>query len=806
MQDASRTATPSCDIELSDTVENPYVRRWRMCTIAAKNYLPSVQLLVESFRRHHPDIPVSVLVVDAQPDDVIDHLGFDAHRLGDLPIGDLATAQMATYYDVTELSTALKPYLLQHLLDDGETAVMYLDPDIEVFAPLWDLFELAERHQIVLTPHMTEPTHRGDAYLPEELIFQSGQFNLGFIAVNKAARPFLDYWSERTLMLAVNDISRGYFTDQRWVDAVPTMFTHTVVRDTGCNVAYWNLHQRTLERTLDGDYTIDGKPLRFFHYSGHDPRRPFRLSKYVVDPDRVAVDRKPALRRLLRERSDRMLGLDPDGSRRPYGLGRTGEGLRLDLTTRRVYWDAVRAAQTEGREPPPAGFGPDRGRRLREWLAAPAHPGSPITRHLAGVWQSRADLRAVYPEPEGKDAARFLDWAQCEHGFLDETPAPLRVQPDPALNLPGVNLVGYMAGEFGLGAASRMVARMVRATGLPLSTTTIYPLEHRNEHPEHLIGEGARYCFSILAINANGLQSFSLDPHYELHRNRPKVGVWYWEVDKLPRSMWSAYDLVDEVWCSTEYMRSSLARWTEGTVRKHPLIIDVPTEPPAITRTDLGLPEDRFLFGCIFDYASVLRRKNPTGVIRAYQAAFGPDDGATLIVKTINGNQWPEEMAMVRDAADDRPDIIVIDDHLSVVEMRALTARLDCFVSLHRSEGLGLSLAASMAAGVPVIATGYSGNLEFMSKSNSVLVPYKLTDVGPGADPYPADACWAEPDADVAASEMRRLFDHPDDAREIGARGRASIQAGHSASAAGAWFAERFGELTGIDVRAREPA
>ena len=123
------------------------------------------------------------------------------------------------------------------------------------------------------------------------------------------------------------------------------------------------------------------------------------------------------------------------------------------------------------------------------------------------------------------------------------------------------------------------------------------------------------------------------DPHYELHRNRPKVGVWYWEVDKLPVSMRPAYELVDEVWCSTEYMRSSLARWTEGTVRKHPLIIDVPSVPPSITRTDLGLPEDKFLFGCIFDYASVLRRKNPTGVIQAYQAAFGPDDGAALVAQ-----------------------------------------------------------------------------------------------------------------------------------------------------------------------------
>ena len=133
---------------------------------------------------------------------------------------------------------------------------------------------------------MTEPTHRGDAYLDRGAHPRRAASSTS--ASSRSARPLArssTTGASGRLMLAVNDIDRGYFTDQRWVDAVPTMFEHTVLRDTACNVAYWNLHQRTLERTTDGVYTVDGNPLRFFHYSGHDPHRPFQLSKHVVDPD-----------------------------------------------------------------------------------------------------------------------------------------------------------------------------------------------------------------------------------------------------------------------------------------------------------------------------------------------------------------------------------------------------------------------------------------------------------------------------------------------------------------------------------------
>ncbi len=128
------------------------------------------------------------------------------------------------------------------------------------------------------------------------------------------------------------------------------------------------------------------------------------------------------------------------------------------------------------------------------------------------------------------------------------------------------------------------------------------------------------------------------------------------------------------------------------------------------------------------------------------------------------------------EAVGDRSDIVFLDYFLSPLEMDSFFQHLHCYVSLHRAEGLGLTIASAMAAGVPAIATGWSGNVEFMTDDNSVLLPWSISQVGPNADPYPAEALWADPDSHMASEEMRRMFDNPDQVCELGERGRVSME------------------------------
>ena len=205
----------------------------------------------------------------------------------------------------------------------------------------------------------------------------------------------------------------------------------------------------------------------------------------------------------------------------------------------------------------------------------------------------------------------------------------------------------------------------------------------------------------------------------------------------------------------------------------------MPVIDPTITRASLGLPEG-FVFLFAFDYLSVLKRKNPIGLIEAFCKAFEPGEGPTLVIKSINGERCLSDRERVRFAASARPDIVLIEDYLSVDQTRALTALSDCYVSLHRSEGLGLTMAEAMSLGKPVIATGYSGNLDFMDERTTWLVPYELVPVGKGAAPYSPTANWAEPDLDTAARYMREIFDDPETAAERGKEAQRQVLDGRS--------------------------
>ena len=772
----------------------------RVCTILAKNYVSSAILLAESFREHNPDVPVTALVVDGGPEDALGGLPFEVLLPEDLPLGTDEFNRMATYYDVTELSTALKPFLLRALLDRGAGVVMYLDPDIEVFAPLDDLFDLAAERCIALTPHVTKPMPRDGFDVREEVILSSGQFNLGFIAVSDGATAFLEYWRDRTRLHSLIDHradtspTNGGSTRYRCCSSTPSWTTRRATSRIGTST---NASSRWTART-GGRST--GVRCASFISVGTTRASPFAFPGTSSGRECESTFTLP-FGASCRARADRMNARREPGCDSGCGWDRTQTGILLRPDIRRLYWEAVRDAERDGLPPPAPAFGPDGGLAFTAWLQAPIGPRSSVPRHLFAHWSSREDLQRAFPDPFGDDADRLVEWGGVDEDFQRVTSLSIRCAPEREGLLPGVNLVGYLAGEFGVAAASRSLARMIRTTGLPVATTTVRVDNHRHTARPTTTIEGVPFDLSVLAMNADELIRLWNTPEFSSHHSRPRVGVWYWEVGVLPERMRRAFDFVDEVWCVSDYVRDCLAPWGDRPVLKHPMVFDE-VVPTALRRDDLGLPDDRFLFGFVFDYSSVLERKNPVGLVDAYCRAFGPDDGAALVLKTIHAELWPAAAARVREMAAERKDIVFLDGFLDPLEMRAFFQLIDCYVSLHRSEGLGLTLASAMAAGKPAIATGWSGNLEFMSAEDSILCPYELVEVGPEAAPYPANAWWADPDLDAAAGAMRRVFDQPDLAARLGANGRARFATSFRAAAAGPWFVDRFNALTGRSMPA----
>jgi hypothetical protein len=339
---------------------------------------------------------------------------FDVLVPDDLDLGILELHRMAMAYDVTELATALKPWLLQHLLDLGAETVTYLDPDIEVFASLEHVADLATEHGVVLTPHLLTPLPRDGLQLDEAQIMGAGAYNLGFIAVGRTSRPFLQWWRERLARDAINDPSQSLFTDQRWIDLLPSLFSHHLLRDPGCNVAYWNVHARPIARTPQG-WTAAGEPLRFFHFSGYRPHTPWLLSRHAPDRPRVRLSEHPELRALCDSYGEalRRHGAH-DLSGDDYGWARLTDGREVTAWERRCYRSALIEGDRGTSPYPPDPFDSLGPAAYLQWLHAPARCDSRLTRFVHAAWVSRPDLQAAFPDPFGRSEDAALAWLQSE--------------------------------------------------------------------------------------------------------------------------------------------------------------------------------------------------------------------------------------------------------------------------------------------------------------------------------------------------------------------------------------------------------
>jgi hypothetical protein len=390
------------------------------CTIVARNYVPYARVLAESFLAHHPGASFTVLLIDdearasALPAGAIAWL-----RLSDIGLDDREIRRLAGIYDVTELATAVKPLLLQRLLDAGDRPVVYLDPDISVYAPLEAVSSAAERHGIVLTPHTTRPFPDDDRQVDGRFILAAGVYNLGFIGVSRSARPFLEWWWHQTRRDALSDVGQNLFTDQRWVDFVPSFFDHSILKDPEYNVAYWNLHARTL--THDGNrYLVDGQPLRFFHFSGFDVRTPHLLSKHQGDRPRIVLSDRPVLARLCAEYAERLARAGLQTTMR-YGWSRTAGGLEMTTRMRRLYRAALIAAERSGSAEPPDPFDASTPEAFLQWLNSPGEDAPGLSRYLHSIYKERLDLQIQFPDLSGSGARRFADWIWLDSDLRETT-------------------------------------------------------------------------------------------------------------------------------------------------------------------------------------------------------------------------------------------------------------------------------------------------------------------------------------------------------------------------------------------------
>lgn len=246
------------------------MKRVIYCTISSANYLPRTLALKESVERHRRGADFRILLCEHPR--VVRELEAELKQEFYSPdeIGCPQWRQMAFYYDCMEFNTAVKPFFLQTLLADGADAVIYFDPDIIVFGGLEELEASLDKHDAILTPHLSEPME-DDGHLPAVVDFNRvGQFNLGFcgFARTERAERSLRWWANRCERDCISDLSQGLFTDQAWANLFASFLEVKILRSQAYNMAYWNIFQRTLSRGADGRWMTGDGPLVFFHFSG----------------------------------------------------------------------------------------------------------------------------------------------------------------------------------------------------------------------------------------------------------------------------------------------------------------------------------------------------------------------------------------------------------------------------------------------------------------------------------------------------------------------------------------------------------
>jgi glycosyltransferase involved in cell wall biosynthesis len=362
-------------------------------------------------------------------------------------------------------------------------------------------------------------------------------------------------------------------------------------------------------------------------------------------------------------------------------------------------------------------------------------------------------------------------------------------------DLNGVDVVGFFTAEHGVGEAARTLVSTLKSVDVAVGTINYTDTQSRQAHT-YSTDDVLRHKAVLVSMNAEQLTH---SPHRlgaDFYNNRYVIGQWFWELEQAPQWYAPAWPMVNEMWAPTRFIEQMLRNSAPSNVKISyvPLPVVRPAIDASLTRSHFGL-DTRFMLLFAFDFMSVMKRKNPLALIDAFTRAFPTGSGAQLVIKAINGDKRPVEREALMTAASQHPDITVIDTYFTRVETSSLMNLADGYVSLHRSEGLGLTLSEAMSHGKPVIATNYSGNVDFMDNSNSYLVPWTRVAVGQDAEGYSPDATWAEPDVVEAARLMRHVYENQAEAAQIGQKAQADILNRFSEAASGAIMKSRLSEI-----------
>lgn len=744
-----------------------------VCTIVAPNYRSFAETLMSSVAAVHPEWDRYVLFVSDETTQSDLYKPLNPSELGIPELSD-----MKFRYSALELSTALKPWLLKYLLKRHSKAA-YFDPDIKVYS---ELKALKEESNISLTPHMLSLFEDDGKHPAAKDILGSGTFNLGFISLTNCAETekVLNWWSNRSIKQFHADPAAGTFTDQKWIDFLPSSIENlNIIRDPSYNIAYWNLHER-LE-----------VPPTFFHFSGLNPESPGNVSKHQ---DRHLLSNLPEnTKKLFLDYSKEMLERDHSNNiKKEYPYSKLLDGTLITSFMKCFYYETKTLHRKD----------PLKELTRKDFCGLTSSGQHQIPEILYFLWKHRIDLQARFPSPLAGSHKELCKWA-IDYGLNElESGSELKnhlrelckeivkksrfnfFKPKTPRSL-GVNLIGYTKSEMGVGQAARLTTQALKACDvsvLPFDISSSSPSRAEDNSVKNYNKLNPSFV-NLFQVNADQLKSMTELVKQKTELGFYNIGTWYWELPELPEKYHDSYELVQELWAPTQFIQNALSHSAPVpvTLIKPPITVEDPGEVERFSR-------EKFSILMMYDMLSVQERKNPLSALEAFRRA---DIDALLAIKVMSAKYRPELLEELKAYVDDDPRISIIEDTLSRKDVFKLQKSVDCYISLHRSEGLGLGIAESMLFEKPCVVTNWSGNTDFCNAETACLVDYRLKKLEKDFGPYPKDATWAEPDIDNAAWWLKKIFYDQALGKEMGKKAKNFLETNYNPQTCGAAMKER---------------
>jgi glycosyltransferase involved in cell wall biosynthesis len=365
-----------------------------------------------------------------------------------------------------------------------------------------------------------------------------------------------------------------------------------------------------------------------------------------------------------------------------------------------------------------------------------------------------------------------------------------------SIDLPGINFFGPIGVASGLGTAGRGYLAALRAAAIRVNVVPVHELfVHQPNVRSMERRQRPRYPVSIVQINADSIPRFLYFHHRTFSRAKYKIGLWLTELPAFRDEWWSELKHFDEIWVPSTFCRRAVQAMTAKPVVVIPCVVSVSETPQFGWRERLQIGRDEFAFLYIFDASSSVERKNPRCLIEAFESVFSEHDRVRLVLKVANADENPEFSDYLDALARRDRRYIVLRQTMETSDLAGLVRASNCYVSPHRSEGFGLTVAEAMSLGVPVIATDYGGTEDFVTEQVGFPLRYCLIEIDQDQGPYTKGAIWADPSREHLRELLRSVVASPRAAAARGERARARMLEDYSSAAVGRRISERLAAI-----------